>query len=149
MDQDNIERLIEFLSQKCVVIYLATETFDDAFRLFTIVNDRGKQLRRIDVLKAINIAPDIITKDTVRDRVAQQWEEFEKNLGESVFESVFHLVRLLILKDKPQGDLLKEFENRYGFESLRQQVVDERRGATADVDHTGRRRHTAESDELQ
>jgi hypothetical protein len=112
LDQDNIERLIEFLSQKCVVIYLATETFDDAFRLFTIVNDRGKQLRRIDVLKAINIAPDIITKDTVRDRVAQQWEEFEKNLGESVFESVFHLVRLLILKDKPQGDLLKEFENR-------------------------------------
>ena len=33
-------------------------------------------------------------------------------MGESVFESVFHLVRLILLKDKPQADLLKEFENR-------------------------------------
>lgn len=110
--QKDIEGLITFLNQKCVVIYLATPAFDDAFRLFTIVNDRGKQLRRIDVLKALNIAPDAITSDTVRDRVAQQWEEVEKELGGTTFESVFHLVRLILLKDKPQGDLLKEFENR-------------------------------------
>ena len=112
LKQDELKAIITFLNQKCVVIYLATPTFDDAFRLFTIVNDRGKQLRRIDILKAINIAPDVITKDTVRDRVAQQWEELEKDLGESTFEAVFHLARLVLLKDKPQGDLLSEFENR-------------------------------------
>lgn len=110
--QDDLEKLITFLSQKCVVIWLATPAFDDAFRLFTIVNDRGKQLRRIDVLKALNIAPDAIISDTVRARVAQQWEEIEKGLGGATFESVFHLVRLILLKDKPQGDLLKEFEGR-------------------------------------
>lgn len=112
LGQPELKQIITFLNQKCVVIYLATSAFADAFRLFTIVNDRGKQLRRIDVLKAINIAPDVITKDTVRDRVAQQWEELEKGLGESTFESVFHLVRLVLLKDKPQGDLLREFEDR-------------------------------------
>jgi len=112
LSQDDLEGLITFLSQRCVVIYLATTAFDDAFRLFTIVNDRGKQLRRIDILKALNTAPDVITSATVRERVAQQWEDVEKDLGESTFESVFHLVRLILLKDKPQGDLLKEFENR-------------------------------------
>lgn len=112
LSQDDIQELITFLNQKCVVIFLATTDFDNAFRLFTIVNDRGKQLRRIDILKAINIAPDVITKDTVRNQVAQQWEDIEKDLGEDVFENVFHLVRLILLKDKPQGDLLKEFENR-------------------------------------
>ncbi len=112
LSQSELETLITFLNQHCVVIYLATSSFDDAFRLFTIVNDRGKQLRRIDVLKAVNIAPDIIAKDTVRNKVAQQWEEFEKNLGEATFESIFHLLRLIQLKDKPQGDLLKEFEDR-------------------------------------
>lgn len=112
LNENAIQQTIEFLNQKCVVIYLATSAFDDAFRLFTIVNDRGKQLRRIDVLKALNIAPDVITKETVRNRVAQQWEELEKDLGDSTFESVFHLVRLVLLKDKPQGDLLKEFEDR-------------------------------------
>lgn len=112
LSQDEIKNIITFVSQKCIVIYLATSNFDDAFRLFTIVNDRGKQLRRIDILKAMNIAPAVITQPTVRDRVAQQWEDYEKELGESTFESVFHLVRLAILKDKPQGDLLKEFEKR-------------------------------------
>jgi hypothetical protein len=71
-------------AQRCVVIYLATTAFDDAFRLFTIVNDRGKQLRRIDILKAINIAPEVVTKDTVRNRVAQQWEQIEKELSKVV-----------------------------------------------------------------
>jgi hypothetical protein len=112
LQQAEIQQIITFLSQKCVVILLATATFDDAFRLFTIVNDRGKQLRRIDVLKALNIAPDVITKATVRNRVAQQWEEHEKELGEATFESVFHLVRLVLLKEKPQADLLTDFENR-------------------------------------
>jgi len=112
LDESEVQSLITFLNQKCVVIYLATSTFDDAFRLFTIVNDRGKQLRRIDVLKSINIAPDVVTKESVRNRIAQRWEEFEKELGEATFESVFHLLRLVLLKDKPQGDLLKEFENR-------------------------------------
>jgi hypothetical protein len=36
----------------------------------------------------------------------------EKDLGEATFENVFHLLRLIVLKDKPQGDLLKEFEDR-------------------------------------
>jgi len=112
LSQNEIQQTITFLNQKCVVVYLATSAFEDAFRLFTIVNDRGKQLRRIDVLKAINIAPDVIIKDTVRDRIAQRWEDLEKELGESTFENVFYLVRLILLKDKPQGDLLKEFEDR-------------------------------------
>jgi len=112
LTQTELQNLITFINQNCVVIYLATTTFDDAFKLFTIVNDRGKQLRRIDVLKATNIAPNVITKQTVRDRVAQEWEVFEKSLGATTFESVFHLARLAILKDKPQGDLLSEFEDR-------------------------------------
>ncbi len=112
LKQEEIQKIIGFINQKCILIFLATSNFEDAFRLFTIVNDRGKQLRRIDILKAINIAPDIITKDSVRNRLAQQWEEVEKDLGESTFENIFHLVRLIILKDKPQGDLLKEFEQR-------------------------------------
>src|SRR5690606_16892299 len=112
LGEEEIQDLITFINQKCVVIYLATSSFDDAFRLFTIVNDRGKQLRRIDILKSLNIAPEIVTRETVRNRIAQRWEELEKELGEATFESIFHFVRLILLKDKPQGDLLKEFEHR-------------------------------------
>ena len=112
LTQEELKSLAVFINQKCVVIFLATPSFDDAFRLFTIVNDRGKQLRRIDILKALNIAPDIITSPPVRSQIAQQWETIEKDLGSDVFENVFYLLRLILLRDKPKGDLLKEFEQR-------------------------------------
>jgi hypothetical protein len=119
LDQVGLEEMVTFISQKCVIIVLATSDFDDAFRLFTIVNDRGKQLRRIDILKALNISPEAISTDTVRNRVAQQWEDIEKQLGNDTFESIFFLIRLILLKDKPQADLLKEFEDRIFGKKLR------------------------------
>lgn len=112
LGESELESLVQFISTKCVLIYLSTSTFDDAFRLFTIVNDRGKQLRRIDILKSVNIDPEVVKSETVRNRIAQQWEEIEKDVGEDVFESIFHLIRLILVKEKPQGDLLKEFEER-------------------------------------
>lgn len=112
LNETQKQELIKYITQKCVLIYLSADSFEQAFRLFEIVNDRGKQLRRIDVLKSINISPDVVSSDTARDRIAQQWEAVENEVGESVFESVFYLIRLILLKDKPKGDLLKEFEDR-------------------------------------
>ena len=112
LNQAQKKELVTFINQKCVMVYLLADSFEQAFRLFEIVNDRGKQLRRIDILKSINISPDVITQDTVRSRIAQSWEETEEELGEDTFESIFFLIRLILLKDKPQADLLFEFQNR-------------------------------------
>jgi len=110
--QDFLQKFSQFVSQKCVMIYLSTTSFDDAFKLFTIVNDRGKQLRRIDILKAQNISPDVVPSDSVRNRLAQTWESLEKNLGESTLESILHMMRFVYVKEKPQEDLYHEFEHR-------------------------------------
>jgi hypothetical protein len=112
LDQKQKQDLVAYISQKCVLISLLADSFDEAFKLFEIVNDRGKQLRRIDILKSKNISPDVVPQETVRDRIAQKWETLENEVGEVVFESVFYLVRLILLKDKPKGDLLREFEDR-------------------------------------
>lgn len=101
-----------FLMTKCQFVYLSATTFKEAFRLFEVVNDRGKQLRRIDVLKAKNISPDLIADKNVRDKTASDWEKAEEDIGEVAFEEVFFLMRLALVKDKPKGDLLSEFEDR-------------------------------------
>jgi hypothetical protein len=101
-----------FVTQKCTVIYVATDTFEDAFRLFTVVNDRGKQLRRIDVLKAYNLDPAYVTTADSRSKYALQWEEMENRLGETEFENIFSLLRLIYVKEKTQFDLHKEFEKK-------------------------------------
>ncbi|MGA4786739.1 DUF262 domain-containing protein [Nocardia sp. AB354] len=112
LSEDDVKAFATFVVNRCVLIFLAADDLEEAFRLFTVVNDRGKQLRRIDILKAQNISPHVIASDEVRRRYAQKWEEMEDRLGEQSFEDLFHLLRMIYVKDKPQQDLLKEFENR-------------------------------------
>jgi hypothetical protein len=76
------------------------------------VNDRGRQLRRIDILKAQNISPDAIAIEATRDRVAKQWETMENEIGENNFESILFAMRMIFIKEKPQEDLLTEFDKR-------------------------------------
>lgn len=128
LNQEELQRTAKFINQNCTIVYLATTTFDDAFKLFTIVNDRGKQLRRIDVLKAQNISPDAIAIPQTRDKVAKQWESMENDIGESEFESILYSMRMILIKEKPQEDLLSEFENRIfkkGLLSRGEKFVDE------------------------
>jgi uncharacterized protein with ParB-like and HNH nuclease domain len=99
LPEDSIRELAAFLIQRCVVIYLAAKSFSDAFRLFTVVNDRGKQLRRIDILKAENLAPNVIADDDVRSKYARKWEEMEEEIGEVEFEDIFSSLRLIYVQE--------------------------------------------------
>jgi hypothetical protein len=112
LTQDERIDLVQFIISRCVLIFLQANSFDEAFRLFEIVNDRGKQLRRIDILKSKNTSPDVITQDSIRDKISAEWEALESQVGEDNFESIFFLMRLIILKDKPKHDLLREFDER-------------------------------------
>ncbi len=112
LNEVELQELSQFISQKCVVIKLTSTSFEQAFRLFEIVNDRGKQLRRIDILKANNISPDVIKSEATRTRIANKWHSLENEIGEDHFESVFFLVRMILVKDRPNSDLLEEFKNR-------------------------------------
>ncbi|XVV14929.1 DUF262 domain-containing protein [Actinoplanes sp. CA-131856] len=112
MPPDILKKFAVFVNGECTFIYLATDSFEDAFQLFTVVNDRGKQLRRIDVLKAYNLDPIRMPNSDARVKYAQKWEDMETQLGESRFEDIFHLLRLIYTKDKPATDLHTEFVDR-------------------------------------
>ncbi len=76
------------------------------------MNDRGRKLRRIDIVKSSNLDPQFVEQGGTREKLAARWEELEAEIGEDLFEQVFFHIRLMLVKDKPQGDILKEFENR-------------------------------------
>lgn len=112
MSDEFVIELAQFILQRCIVVYLAAKSFDEAFRLFTVVNDRGQQLRRIDILKAANLAPNAISDDAVRVHYANKWESMEEKVGSAKFENIFSTLRLVYTQDKPKGDLLTEFNDR-------------------------------------
>lgn len=110
--QERLMDFMKFVSNRCILIYLQAGTFEEAFRLFEVVNDRGKQLRRIDLLKSHNLNPDFVPSKAKRAQLANQWEQDEASIGESEFESLFNMIRLIYTKSKPAEDLFSEFKKR-------------------------------------
>lgn len=112
LSQTKIIEFMRFVSNRCIMIYLQADTFDEAFRLFEVVNDRGKQLRRIDLLKSLNLDPDLVPSKAKRAQLSAQWEQDEASIGESDFESLFNMIRLILTRSKPAEDLFSEFRKR-------------------------------------
>ena len=110
--QDQVESFISFLLSGCTFIVITTDDLSEALRLFTITNDRGRQLRRVDILKTENLDQSYVSSDSKRQKLAIQWEEYEDALGDSDFEQFFSVARLMFVKGKPQRDLLREFNDR-------------------------------------
>ena len=109
-NKKDIERFGEFIAEKPVFIYVSTESMEDAFRMFTILNNRGVPLTNADILKSINIGV-IEKKEQVK--YAKFWEEIESDLG-SEFDRFLSFIRTILIKEKARLNLLDEFnENIY------------------------------------
>ncbi|KGK41778.1 hypothetical protein LH51_12135 [Nitrincola sp. A-D6] len=98
-----------FIRKNVLLIYVATENLDDAFRLFTILNDRGMPLRNSDILKSTNLGA--LAEDSDKERYAKLWEEAEGELGDD-FDRFLNHIRTILLKEKARLNLLDEFEHK-------------------------------------
>ena len=113
LTEGDFDRFVGYLLNNALFIYVATEDLDDAFRLFTILNDRGIPLSNSDILKAKNLGA--VTKESERSKWAEYWEEVEGEMGRDEFDRFLSLVRTIYVKDKAREGLLKEFDERiYG-----------------------------------
>lgn len=109
----DFDRFVGYLLNNALFIYVSTEDLDDAFRLFTILNERGIPLSNSDILKAKNLGA--ITGEKDRTKWAEYWEEVEGEMGRDEFDRFLSLVRTIYVKDKAREGLLKEFDERiYG-----------------------------------
>lgn len=99
----------EFILNKVLMIYVSTGDLEDAFRLFTILNDRGIPLRNSDILKSINLGA--LEGETDKVKYARMWEDAEGELGEEFDRFLAH-VRTILVKEKARLTLLREFEDK-------------------------------------
>lgn len=106
---EDIEKFAMFLCLKVIFIYVSTNNREDAFRLFTILNNRGIPLTNADILKSINIGE--IKDENLNKKYAKMWEDIEGNLGED-FDRFLSFIRTILIKDKARVNLLEEFEEQ-------------------------------------
>ena len=105
----SLSSFVKFVLNRVLLIYVSTENLDDAFRLFTILNDRGVPLRNSDIIKAENLGS--LTNDADKDKYAKLWEDAEGELGDE-FERFLHHIRTILIKDKARLNLIDEFKNK-------------------------------------
>ena len=108
----NIEEFFIHLMNNVLLIFVSSQELDDAFRLFTVLNDRGVKLRNSDILKADNLK--YVSDKEKRKLYAIFWEELEGELHEN-FDQFLSYLRTILVKEKARLSLLKEFEQNIYF----------------------------------
>lgn len=104
----SLDKFFRYLRSNVLMIYVATEELEDAFRLFTVMNSRGIKLRNSDILKAENLSK--VKNDTERIKYAKKWERIEEYFGDDFDNYLSHL-RTILVKTKADFSLLKEYED--------------------------------------
>ena len=107
-DQNQREVLANFLTGKCHVVATLSFDLERSHRLFTVLNERGKPLRRNDIIK-VQILGELETAQ--RASAMQMWEEAEALLGDS-FETFFG--HLKVLFGRRRGSVIEGLKGMIG-----------------------------------
>ena len=85
---------------------VSTPDLDSAYRIFSVLNDRGLDLSHTDILKSEIIGR---VPEGYEDEYTDRWEAIEDDLGRGAFQNLFGQIRMIFRKAKAQGTLLEEF----------------------------------------
>lgn len=96
----------EFLVLNCFVVVVSTYDFDTAYRIFSVLNNRGLDLSYADLLKA-EVIGDI--PEAKQDEYTNKWEEIEVLLGSEHFQDLLMLIRILSPGPRMRKNLPEEF----------------------------------------
>ncbi len=105
----DIQEFVRFIFNKALFIYVSTDNTEDAFRMFTILNDRGIPLTNADILKSQNIGA--LTSEKEISKYAKMWEEIEGKHGEG-FDRFLQFIRTILVQEKARANLLEEFTEK-------------------------------------
>lgn len=103
----DLDEFVTFILNNVVMIFISADSLEDAFRLFSVMNDRGQKLSNSDILKSSNLEK--ISNDCDRNYYAREWEDMQADLGND-FDRLLAYVRTMILKKRQRNNLLDEYE---------------------------------------
>ncbi|HAI13865.1 MAG TPA: hypothetical protein DCM28_19330 [Phycisphaerales bacterium] len=96
-----------FLVQRCFLVAVSTPSQQSAFRVFSVLNNRGLDLLPSDIIKA-----DVIGRiaPARQDEFTDKWEELEVQTGRNGFNDLFGHIRMIYAREKAKRALLEEFK---------------------------------------
>ena len=110
LGSDERANLAKFIIQQCYLVIVSTSDMTSAYRIFSVMNDRGLNLSATDILKAEVIGN--ITDAEKQRNYANKWEDIEQELGRERFGALFTHIRMIYAKAKQRRSLQEEFREQ-------------------------------------
>ena len=121
-DEIKVQPFCTFLLTRCFLVSVSAPSQQSAFRVFSVMNNRGLDLLPIDIIKADVIGE--ISADN-QQLYTEKWEDLEVQTTREGFNEVFTHTRMIFAKAKSKRNLLEEFRE-YVLEKLKpQELIDE------------------------
>lgn len=106
------DALWKFLANDCSLVVISTPDLDAAYRIFSVLNNRGLDLAPIDIIKAAVLGSIRTIAGDAKSRVyAKEWSRVESTLGRDAFGDLFVHIRTIYAKQKQRATLVKEFQD--------------------------------------
>jgi hypothetical protein len=103
---DHRVRLARFIVQRCLLVTVSTPDFGSAYRIFSVLNDRGLDLTTADILKAEIIGQ---IPERAQAEYTLRWDQAEESLGTPDFCALFGHVRRIFGKSRVKNNILDDF----------------------------------------
>lgn len=126
-------RLAQFIIKQCFLVTVSTPDLDSAYRIFSVLNERGLDLSLTDILKAEIIGP---IPDAQKEAYTSKWEDTQEELGRDGFQNLFTHIRMIYRKAKLSSSVLKEFREYVRPADNPQQFIDKTLCSLADALYT-------------
>ena len=114
--------LASFIITQCYLVVIATPNETSAYRIFSVLNNRGLDLTATDILKAKIIG------ELPRDRqeyYGEKWEDIEQELGRVRFNELFTHIRMIYGKAKQRRALQEEFREHVLKQHTAQEFIED------------------------
>jgi hypothetical protein len=107
----DLNALWKFLANECSLVVISTPDLEAAYRIFSVLNNRGLDLAPIDIIKAQVLGLIRTTAGDIKSRIyAKGWSSIESTLGRDAFGDLFGHIRTIYTKQKQRATLIKEFQ---------------------------------------
>lgn len=111
LQPDELIALWKFLANDCSLVVISTPDLEAAYRIFSVLNNRGLDLAPIDIIKAQVLGHIRTTAGEDKSRAyAKEWSRIESSLGRDAFGDLFGHIRTIYAKQKQRATLVKEFQ---------------------------------------
>jgi uncharacterized protein with ParB-like and HNH nuclease domain len=108
-EQKTLKKFASYLIHSVSIVFVTTENFDSAYRLFNVLNSRGLSLSNSDLIK--NSLFQKSHSESEKEKINDVWGELENLVGLDNFDTFLSHHRTSIKGDKQQNTLFKEYVN--------------------------------------